>query len=69
MERNVNIISSAYDFDHFSIMDAQLICSVYKLGNGIVYKWNRKNLYEDYQLHIVHDAGNKDVDAEPLEHH
>lgn len=57
MEKNVNIISSAYDFDHFSIMDPQLICSVYKLGNGIVYKWNRKNLYEDYQLHIVHDAG------------
>jgi hypothetical protein len=55
------LISCAYDFSNNCpeeyVEYPQLICSVYKLENGIVYKWTRESLYDDYQLHIVHAVG------------
>lgn len=53
-QQKPQLISSAYKFDDEY---PQLLCSVYRMENGIVYKWTRKSLYEDYQIHVIHDAG------------
>lgn len=57
------LVSSAYSFDDTKenkyVEYPQLLCVVYKLDNGIVYKWEKRNLYEDYQIHIVRDMGSR----------